>query len=286
MMHLEAVMFERIAGRALVPVGLVVTGFLVVCFTLLYAAIKDIVIRDSVGQANTLAAIVLKSTRSAMMKSDRDLNTTIIRDIGEQKGIEHVRIFSKKGIVAFSSKAGEVNRQVDKKTEGCVVCHEKEVPVTHLGTMQKARTFKNSQGNEVLAITAPIYNEPECANAACHVHPASQKVLGTLDIGLSQDATLGALASIRLQMIIFSILTLILTTAGVIALLKMIVLVPMQKLQEYTERSERNSGLEQPANLPYELDKIAKSYYFIRLKLHEIEKQAVKTGAGLRLPGQ
>lgn len=273
-------MFDKIAGRALVPVGVVVTGFLVVCFVLLYAAIKNVVIRDSVEHANNLSGIVLKSTRYAMMKQDGELNSTIIRNISEQKGVEHVRIFNKKGIVALSSKPEEVNRQVDKKAEGCVLCHEKAEPITTLGNMQKARTFTNSMGTEVIAITAPIYNEPECANAACHVHPASQKVLGTLDIGLSRENTLGALASIKMQMIIFSILTLFLTIAGVIALLKMIVLMPMKKLQEYTERSEGNGNLSHPTGLPYELDKIAKSYYFIRVKLNEIEQRSTKTVEG------
>lgn len=274
-------MFDRIAGRALVPVGIVVTGFLVVCFVLLYAAIKQVVIRDSIDQANNLAGIVLKSTRSAMMKSDRTQVTSIIQDIAAQKGIEHVRIFSKKGVVEFSSNPGELYRQVDKKAEGCVVCHEKKEPITQIGAMQKARRFQNRTGTEVLAITAPIYNEPACATAACHVHPASQQVLGTLDIGLSQEATLSALASIKLQMVFFSLLTLILTIAGVIALLKMIVLVPMRKLQEYTEKGEGNGSLEEPVNLPYELDKIAKSYYFIRTKLNEIERRGVKAGAHL-----
>ena len=270
-------MFEKIAGRALVPVGLVVTGFLAVCFVLLYSAIKQVVIRDSIVQANNLAGVVLKSTRYAMMKSDAELNSAIIKNIGEQDGVQHVRIFNKKGVVAFSSKPEELNRQVDKKAEGCVMCHEKAAPVATLGNMQKARTFQNSFGEEVLAITAPIYNEPECANAACHFHPAGQKVLGTLDIGLSQEATLTSLASIRAQMLIFSILTLVLTIAGVITLLKMIVLVPMKKLQEFTERSEHNSSTSRPTNLPYELDKIAESFYFIRIKLNEIEQQAVKS---------
>jgi hypothetical protein len=277
-------MFDRIAGRALVPVGIVVTGFLVVCFVLLYSAIKNVVIRDSIGHANNLAGIVLKSTRHAMMKSDRELNNTIIQDISEQKGVQHVRIFNKKGIVAFSSKAEEVNQQVDKRTEGCIVCHEKAIPIATIGNMQKARTFKNSMGTEVMAITTPIYNEPACSSAACHVHPASQTILGTLDIGLSQETTLSSLASIRAQMILFSILTLVLTTAGVIALLKMIVLVPMQKLQEYTERVDRNSALSHPTNLPYELDKIAKSYYLIRIKLNEIERQTGKAADGIRVP--
>lgn len=273
----DGAMFDKIAGRALVPVGLVVTGFLAVCFVLLYAAIKQVVIRDSIGQANNLAGIVLKSTRYAMMKSDSDLNRAIIQNISAQNGVQHVRIFNKRGVVAFSSKPEEVNRQVDKKAEGCIVCHEKQAPVTTLGNMQKARTFTNTAGDEVLAITAPIYNDPECANAACHFHPATQKVLGTLDIGLSQEATLAALASIRVQMLIFSILTLVLTIAGVVTLLKMIVLVPMRKLQEYTERSERNVDTLRPTDLPYELDKIAESYYFIRIKLNEIEQQSFKS---------
>src|SRR4029079_393102 len=73
----RSAMFDRIAGRALVPVGVVVTGFLVVCFVLLYAAIKNVVIHDSVGHANNLAGIVLKSTRYAMLNSDRELNNAI-----------------------------------------------------------------------------------------------------------------------------------------------------------------------------------------------------------------
>lgn len=282
----DSAMFDKIAGRALVPVGIVVTGFLVVCFILLYSAIKEIVIRDSVGHADNLAGIVLKSTRYAMLKSDRDLNNAIIHNISEQKGVQHVRIFNKKGIVAFSSRSEEVNRQVDKKAEGCVVCHEKSEPATSLGSMQKARTYKNALGTEVMAITSPIYNDPECANAACHVHPASQKVLGTLDIGLSREVTLNSLASIRVQMILFSVLTLLLATAGVIALLKMIVLEPLQKLQKYTERSESNSDLSHPTDLPYELDKIAKSYYFIRTKLNDIEQSPVKSVDSLRQPEQ
>jgi len=277
----DRAMFDRIAGRVLIPVGIVVTGFLVVCFILLYSAIKNVVIKDSIGHANNLAGIVLKSTRYAMLKSDRELNSAIIQNISQQKGVEHVRIFSKTGIVAFSSNRAELNRQVDKKAEGCILCHAKKEPITTLGNMQKARTFKNNAGEEVLAITTPIYNEPECADAACHVHPASQKVLGTLDVGLSQDATLTSLSSIRGQMVLFSLLTLILTTAGVIALLKMIVLVPMQKLQEYTERSESNSHLAHPSNLPYELDKIAQSYYFLKNKLDEVEPDGAKTTASL-----
>jgi hypothetical protein len=84
-------------------------------------------------------------------------------------------------------------------------------------------------------------------------------------------------------MLLFSVLTLILATAGVIALLKMTVLVPLQRLQKYTETSTDHSSLTHPKGLPYELDKIAKSYYFIRNKLEKVEQRSVKAVNGTDL---
>ena len=37
----------------------------------------------------------------------------------------------------------------------------------------------------MLGIITPIENQPSCSNAACHAHPAEQKILGVLDTNLS-----------------------------------------------------------------------------------------------------
>jgi len=255
-------MFKTLAGRALVPVGLAVTGFVVVCCLLLYSAIRSGVNDYAVSEATNLADTILKSAHYAMLKSDRETLATIIRNIGEQKGVEHVRIFNKKGIVNFSAKADEINRQLDKKAEGCIACHGGPVPITTLGTMQQARRFKNSASKEVLAITAPIYNEPECVNAACHVHLPNQKVLGTLDIGLAQDSLARSLAIIRAQMIIFTLMTLVLTIGGVTAMLRRSVFLPMQRLRDFVERLDKGEEPlpENPPHLPLDLEKIATSH--------------------------
>ena len=215
-------MFATLAGKALVPVGLAVTGFMVVCCLILYSVIRDDLHRGEIVHATNLADTILKSTRYAMHKSDRETLATIIRNVGEQKGVDHVRIFNKKGIVTFSAKSIEINRQVDKNAEGCIVCHKGAVPFTNLGTMQQARTFRNPDGMDVMAITAPIYNEPDCSSAACHVHLPGQKVLGTLDIGLSRAEHDRSLKLLRIQMIIFTLMCLILTIGGVTALLRKI----------------------------------------------------------------
>ena len=258
-------MFATLAGKALVPVGLAVTGFMVVCCLVLYSFIRDDLHRAEIVHASNLADTILKSTRYAMHNSDRETLATIIRNVGEQQGVDHVRIFNKKGIVTFSAKPSEINRQVDKNAEGCVVCHKGAVPVTNLGTMQQSRTFKNPDGMDVMAITAPIYNGADCSSAICHVHLPEQKVLGTLDVGLSRAEHDRSLTTLRIQMIIFTLMSLILTIGGVTALLIRNVFLPVHRLRKYIEFSAKKNDIpEPPPHLPHDLDIIAKNYYNIK----------------------
>ncbi len=255
-------MFATLVGKALVPVGLAVTGFMVVCCLILYSVIREDLHRGEIVHASNLADTILKSARYAMHNSDREMLATIIRNVGGQKGVDHVRIFNKRGIVTFSATAGELNRQVDKHAEGCIVCHRGTVPVTTLGTMEQARSFINSHGMGVMAITTPIYNEPECSSAACHVHLPEQKILGTLDIGLSRTELEKSLAMLRIEMLIFTVMSLILTIGGVTALLRRNVFLPLQRLRHYVELSAEDDDFpEPPPHLPHDLDIIATSYY-------------------------
>jgi len=260
-------MFTTLAGKALVPVGLAVSGFMVVCCLILYSVIREDLHRGEIVHATNLADTILKSTRYAMHKSDREMLATIIRNVGEQKGVDHVRIFNKKGIVTFSAKSGEISRQVNKNAEGCFVCHKGVVPVTNLGTMQQARTFRNPEGMDVMAITAPIYNGPDCSTAACHVHPPDQKILGTLDIGLSREELDRSLTMLRIQMIIFTLMSLILTIGGVTALLMRNVFLPIQRLRSYIDPAAIEADIPvPPPHLPHDLDIIAANYYQVIMK--------------------
>lgn len=278
-------MFKSLAGRALVPVGIAVTGFVVVCFLLLYSAIKNIVDRDSAVNATNLADTVLKSTRYAMLKNDNEILTTVISNVGQQKGVEHIRIFNKKGIINISTHPEELNRQVDKTAEGCIICHAGKDPVTTLGKMEQVRIFKNGRGEETISITTPIYNEPECSNAACHVHPAGQKVLGTLDIGLSRKSLLDSLASIRNQMVAFTLMILLLTVGGVTALLIRSVFQPLQKLSRLAQQAETDElPATPPSHFPRELDTIAQSLYNLNQKLRSARKDAETSGKNLDTP--
>ena len=159
----------------------------------------------------------------------------------------------------FSSRPEEISRQVDRKSEGCIVCHAGSTPLAAVGSMQQARRYRNERGESVLAITTPIYNEPECFTAPCHVHAATQKVLGTLDIGLSQQTLLASLSSLKNRMTLFSVMVLILTVAGVSAILRRSLFLPIQRLSEYALQLVAGHRDAAPPRLEDELETIGRS---------------------------
>ena len=140
----------------------------------------------------------------------------------------------------FSGHHSEVFTYVDKKAAGCVGCHASQEAKASLRDMERARQFSNGTGKEIIAITSPLYNEPACYTAPCHVHNAGQKILGTLDIGLSAEHLTQTLSLLRSRMIIFSIMILLLSVGGVAALLRRQVFLPLNQIMAFT--SKVNSG--------------------------------------------
>ncbi len=116
-------MFSSINSRAIVPVACAVTGFVIACCVLLYSFVKDDLIKGEIQHAVDLSDTVIKSTRYAMLKDDRETLSNIISSIGEQNQVEHVRIFNKKGLIMFSKDNRELDQFIDKSAAGCNECH-------------------------------------------------------------------------------------------------------------------------------------------------------------------
>lgn len=213
-------MNTRSSRNILTSVSVLVFCVVVISCVFLYSVIKTNMINDTIQHETDLADTIIKSTRYAMLKDDRVSLGNIINNIGERESVEHVRIFNKKGLIMFSSRPEEIHHLVDKNAAGCVVCHAGPVVATRMGRMEQARRFINERGKHVLAITAPIYNEPDCSSASCHFHSVGQKLLGTLDIGLSEEQLQNSLTAMNRTIITFCIITLILTIGGIAVVLK------------------------------------------------------------------
>ncbi len=150
--------------------------------------------------------------------------------------------------------------------------------------MQKARTFVNAQQVKVLAITAPIYNEPACSTAACHIHPQEQQVLGTLDLGLNQAPLRKTLSLLGSRMILFSLMVLALTVGGVAALLSRNVFKPIRTLTDFTDRAI-DGRLD--ASLPPiggDLEQLAENFRLLLLRCNQADARRKDPGRSLELP--
>ena len=274
-------MLKSLTARAIIPVTVAVTGFVIVCCILLYTIMKADMVNEAIKYETNQAHIIVKSMRHTMLRDDRETLLNIIKNIGTQVGVEHVRIFNKKGLIMFSSSSEELGRFVDKNVDGCVECHRTDVPSAILGDMKQARRFVNKKGTEVLAITAPVYNEPECFSAACHEHPAGQRILGTLDIGLSAAPLLKYLAVMRNRLVIFSVMVLLVTLGGVAALLRRNVFLPIRNLAELTDQAVKGHLDQQiPLGGSSDIGKIAAN---IAIMVHELD--GARWGSGKKEKG-
>jgi two-component system NtrC family sensor kinase len=158
--------------------------------------------------ADRIAETIRRSTRDAMLRNDREGLHRMIDEIGGQPGIARIRVFNKEGTIRTSTDPSEVGRLVDIGAEQCYACHQRDRPLDHLERADRVRVFREASGGTVLGIIAPIRNEPQCTSA-CHTHPASQRVLGVLDVQLSLAPVDEAVAASERQMVVGLVLTVV-----------------------------------------------------------------------------
>ena len=148
--------------------------------------------------ADRTAGIIHRAAHDGMLRNDVEGVRRIIENIAAQEGVDSVRIYNKEGRVRVSSRPGEEGALVDKRSRECIACHAGPQPRAGLERLDRIRMLTAPQGGRVLGIITPVYNEAACT--ACHVHPASQRVLGILDVRLSMAQADAALAQSARQM--------------------------------------------------------------------------------------
>ena len=186
--------------------------------------------------ADSISDIILRSTRYEMMHDDREALLNVIQELGSEPGIQRIRIFNKEGRITVSTDAREINAVVNKTNEACYTCHAQSAPLTRLARTDRARMFRDAEGHHVTAVMRPILNAPECSNAACHVHPASQQVLGVIDANLSLDAVDAQLAGHTASLTWFLIGAILFGCGAAVLFMWVVVYRPVKELMDGTHR--------------------------------------------------
>ncbi len=270
-------MLRTLAAKLIIAVGCI----LVVSMGLLAYAIigthREQLIGEVIRGAARFCDTIKRSTRMDMLEFRNDRVFKTIETIGQQEGIERVRIFNKEGKIIHSTDASEIGLLVDKKTEACYACHAAERPLERLSTPDRYRIFKK-EGHRLLSMIAPIYNEPVCYQALCHFHPSEQKVLGVLDIGMSLRLVDEEIVQNSTRMLIYSILA-ILGTSFIIALfIRHFVHRPVRMLVDGTKRvAEGDLDHEIAARSNNEIGDLAQSFNQMTRHLRDTQSQLVQS---------
>ncbi|MBC8179770.1 HAMP domain-containing protein [candidate division KSB1 bacterium] len=205
-------MLNKISYKLILAVGgVTISTILIFSYFIIESQHKAMI--GQLEQASSRISETIKSgTKYDMLLNQREHTYRIIETIGEQEGIEKIRIFNKLGEIIYSTDMNELNQMVDKKAESCFACHAEDAPLEKLTIPERTRIFSTSNEKKSLGIINPIYNEPSCWQSECHVHEKSQKVLGVLDVTMSLEEIEHMIAANRRKIVAFA-LTAILATS-------------------------------------------------------------------------
>lgn len=223
--------FKQIKFRVSLYLAIALTPVVVLFPYLIVKHQQDHLQQEISRHVVQISEIVVKSTRYAMLMNEQELTDKIIEDIGQQEGIERVRIISKDGTIIHSNHASEVGYSVDRTDEPCIKCHLSSTPLTKVADEDRWKVYTATDGHRTLAAMQPIRNEPSCSSASCHEHPANQSVLGIVDVAYSLqdiDQTLGQHSSFLL---FISSVVALLVAASVGMLLHRLIYVPLHDLE-------------------------------------------------------
>lgn len=224
--------------------------------------------------ANQLAGVVVASTRYAMLVNKRDIAEKIIDDISKQKGIERLRVISADGTIIHSKRPSDVGYSVEQSDEPCVHCHETREPLKEVPDEKRWKISERPDGHRVLNTMRAIRNEPSCSSASCHEHPASQTVLGIVDVAYSLDDIDQSAKIHGLHVIVVSVVAIFVFSIGIGFLLQRFIYVPLKDLESGAEKvAAGNLAQEIPVRGNDEFGHVAASFNHMTAALNRSRQE-------------
>jgi len=193
-------------------------------------------LRTTVTHMEQLSQVIARSTRHAMLLDEPDVVDKIIEDIGKQDGIQRVRVLRKDGVIAHSNYPPEIGQRIDKEAEQCSSCHQGDKVLTEIPNQKKWRIYDAADKQQLLGNMEVIRNEPSCSTASCHQHPASQSVLGVVDITYSLGKINQTMKAHVVNMVAVSIGFILLISLSAGWLLHRMIYLPLADLEKGAKR--------------------------------------------------
>ena len=276
-------MWRKSIGAKLI----LVVGFILVLSIGIYAYVniasqKRQLTGEVMRGAFRISETIRRSTRYDMLRNLREDLHQIIETIGQQEGLEKIRVFNKDGQIMFSSDGAEIGEMVDKRAEACYACHAAEKPLERLNIPDRSRVFTSKDGHRVLGVISAIYNEPDCSTPDCHAHPPEQKVLGVLDIGMSLADVDREISGAQNKMIAFAVIAFLVISVTIFISINRYVARPVTELVTATRKiAEGDLDYSIPVKTEGEIAELAASFTQMTSDLKKADDKLVEWGKTL-----
>jgi len=217
--------------------------------------------------AELVSQTMVNATWNAMLEDRREYAYQMMDNVARQHTVDKVRMFNKAGRITFST-AEDRDQVVDIGTEACYLCHASGQPLVHVDMPSRTRVYTNDEGQRVLGMITPIYNEPSCSAAACHAHPADINVLGVVDITMPLARVNGQMRELAIRSAMMSLLSVGTVSFFVVLFARRFVQKPVRKLIAATQtmgRADDVAPIEIVAD--DELGELARSFHSMQERL-------------------
>ncbi|UPU35396.1 ATP-binding protein [Geomonas paludis] len=265
------------------------TGLVLLCTMALFAylnlrSLKGLLLQEAISEADHITETIIRTTHNQMLRDDRPLFYKTIEEIGNQQGVERIRLINKTGRIIFSTDDSETGTVLGKHSEVCAVCHGGPELLLTASSKNRSRRFYGKSGAEFLGITNAIYNEESCYTASCHFHPEKFKVLGVLDVVVPLDRMHSLLDAYRSRMLLLTLLLITLTSLSLTYFTQKLVNRPVRELLEHTQmlaRGELDGLVHSFAH--DELGELADSFNTMTVNLKKARQELEGWGRDLEL---
>ncbi|NIR52787.1 HAMP domain-containing protein [candidate division KSB1 bacterium] len=267
-------MKSKISYKLILAVGSVTVAIIAIFSYFIINSQQQALIDQIEHNAHQISETIKSSTKYDMLLNRRAHVHRIIDTIGQQEGIEKIRIFNKEGEIIYSPDKSVIGSLVDKRAEACYACHAADQAIERLSIPERTRIFETENQVRNLGIINPIYNEPGCWQADCHAHEAEQKVLGVLDVTMSLEEVDQQISANQMKLVLFAISAIVGISLLLWFLVQKLVGKPVNQLVKAT-------NIVAAGNLNYKIDitedgelaHLGKSFNEMTHKLAEAQRQ-------------
>ena len=136
---------------------------------------------------NNIGSIVEGSLYHSMLENNKSTLQGTLDIINTMSGIDDVNMYDAKDSLVYSSFSSDTTSH---SNPDCLSCHKniqsmfpkKDKSYRIIDVKSECKMNKNDNNHRHLLIRTPILNEKSCYLSACHAHPQSDEVLGSLII--------------------------------------------------------------------------------------------------------